>query len=355
MAGTPPAVRRSFGLVNDAVTSGSDYETLAAGAIPDATGIFIPAQSDSLDKNAAWIERNDEMRGIRAAPPRLPFKQSPSMTVGLRAYPSICKQLVRRCFGVADVVSGGASPYTHLLKPAAAGVSVLPAAHAQLVRDEINHKMSGAYVESLGFSFGEEDATLETVLRGLYQKNDVAAPPTASFTGLSENPFMLRDAKVFVDGSATQLDYLEGFDFSYSNALPDPYFMPGRNVVAQNIGTPARYRKLWFPRHYRLNSIPDVSYTLRFGQGVAAQELAHDLGQVQKFVFDCYGDPITGGTEIMRITVFAGVHGGGGLEGGTARDDQSSSYDGNAFYSTADAGDVQIEFLDASATAIALV
>lgn len=355
MAGSPPTIKRAFGIINDAVSSGSDYETLTSGAIPDATGMWIPAQSDNLDKNPEWIERTDEMRGIRSAPPRLPFKQAPSMSVGFRAYPSVMRQMVRRCFGVAGVVTGS-GPYTEAFTPAPAGTAVLPACHAQLIRDDLNHKMSGAYIESLAMSFGDQDGTVEAVLRGLYQKHDVAAQPTPSFSGLSENPLMLRDAQVFVDGSVTALANLEGFDFSYNNNLPAPHHQPGRNVILQSIGSPALNRKLWFPQHYRLNSIPDVSFELRFGQGIAAQELAHDYGQVQKLVLEVSGDPITpSGVEIMRITIYAGVYGSGGPEAGSARDDLSSGYQGNAFYSTADANDVKIEFVKQASGATALV
>jgi hypothetical protein len=76
---------------------------------------------------------------------------------------------------------------------------------------------------------------------------------------------------------------------------------------------------------------------------------------VQKFVFECTGGPLgttPAATELLRITIHAGAHTGGGPEALTSREDLTARYEGGSFYDTTAGTDVDIEIVNATATAI---
>lgn len=341
-------IRRLFAIADDPTAGGSSYDDLTTGLVPDSS-IFWPVTGGTLDWNVTRTERTDEVRGRRAATAPVPFQAAPVMTIPSRAYLSIAKKALRKTLGGTDVVTGTSpGPYTHTMGVLGFGTTALPAVYTQLVRDDLNHKMSGGAFNRTSFTFPMDgEATMEMEIWGLYAANFATAPPTAVFTGLSSDPLYLRDAQVFIDGSSTAIPDLQGFEFSFTNNLTAKRYAK-RNVVTQSIGTPALTRKLWWPEENKLGAAQDVTYAINFGNVNTAQDLAGIYGQVQKFVFECAGAPIpsTATTEILRFTIQAGEHTGGGPEALAARDDITHRVEGGAFYDESAGRDILVEILD---------
>lgn len=348
-------IRRLFGIANDSVAGGSEYNDLTAGAVPDAD-TFWPVTGGNLDHNIERTSRNDEVRGRRAATAPEPFRAAPAMTVPFPVYRSVVEKILRKTLGGTDTVSGGVvpAPQTHTLGTLGFGSTALPAVHAQLVRDDLNHKMSGGAFNRVSLTFPlDGEATGETEIWGLYHAHFTGTVPTATYPDTT-NVLMLRDAQVFIDGAASAISDLQGFEFSFTNNLARKWYAK-RNVVTQTIGSPSTTKKLWFPAENKLGASQDVTYRINLGNVNTAQELAHDFAQIQKFVFEVEGNPLgttPAANELVRITIYNGVHTGGGSENLSARDDITSSFEGGAFYSTTDAADIKVEVVNASATPI---
>jgi len=445
------AIRRLFGIADDAQAGGSEYDQLAAGAIPDAS-IFWPVTGGSLDKNIEQTNRNDEVRGRRAGSPPRPFRAGPVLTVPVPAYLSVLKKALKKALGGTDVVTGSvAAGFTHNYGILGFGATDLPAVHAQLVRDDHNDKAAGCVYNRLSMTFPlDGEGTTEHELWAKYVKQDPAAPPSSVYTGLSSEPLMLRDARVWIDGAnevqtitvgtgttaftlgfdgatttsltgttataaqvktalealatigvgnvdvtgatggpftvtfknalggrnvaqistasntggvvttatstagGVALPNLQGFEFAFVNNLSRKWYAM-RNRVVQSLGSPASDHMLWWPAENKLGAMQDVTFAVNFGDVDTAADLAHDFRQIRKYVFECYGQAITGSTpgktETLRVTIYNGVFQSGGPEAMSARDDLTARYEGNAFYSEADAADVKVEVLDGVAAA----
>lgn len=345
----PAAIRRVFGMVDDATAGGSEFDDLVAGLVPDASE-FWPSNGGTFDRGITRTGREEEVRGRRASAPPLPFRAEPTMTIPANLYPSIFKKVAKIGMGGTPTNTGTApAAITHAYPPLGFGATQLPAVNVQLIRDDLNHKMSGAAVNRFSLAAPLDDnATLEVEFWGLYFAHFATAAPTVAFTGLDEEPVFLRDAQMFIDGSMTAVPDLQGFEFSFTNNLQrKPYAK--RNVVSQTIGTPPKLRRLWFPAENKVGASQDVTYGVTLGNTNTTQELAHDFGQVQKLVVELAGLPMTTtpvASKMIRITMYAGVHTGGGSEGLTAREDITSRFEGSAFYSDTDASDVKIELVD---------
>jgi hypothetical protein len=363
-----PTTRRLFGIIDDATAGGTTYDVLAAAPVggtvnvakttgepPDAS-IFYPVTSADFEPGIETIDRNDEVRGRRAVTAPRPFRGAPQMTFSAGAYRSLIEKVARKTLGGTDTPTGTApASITHNLSILGFGSTALPAVHAQMVRDDLNHKMSGGSFESMNLAFPlDGEGTIECTLMGLFAENFATAAPTATYTGFSEDVMMLRDAQVFIDGSGTSVTDLQGFNFGWTNNLNRKWFAK-RNVVTRTLGTPAKTYKLWYPQENKLGAAQDATYSIQFGNPSSAQELARDYAQVQKFVFEVVGGPLgttPAASELLRITIYGGVHTGGGAEGLNAREDITASFDGGAFYSEADSLDVKFEIVNATATAI---
>jgi len=356
-----PTIARVFGIVDDTVAGGSDYDAivLAAGTplVADAS-IFWPVTGGTFDPNIERIDRNAEVRGRRANTAPLPFRAGPTITVPVAAYRTVLEKVLYKCFGSKTTTGGtGAVPYTHTLKPTGFGTIALPACHVQLVRDDFNLKMAGSCVNRVTLNFPlDGEGTAEIEFMGLWFTETSDPAPTVTFTGQSADPFILRDAKMFIDGSPTAVQDLTGFSFSYANNFTRKWYA-GRDIQTRSLGTPTQTKRLWFPAQNKATGAPDTTYSIAFGNTVAAQEIANWFSQVEKLVFECTAGPLggsfTASTELLRITLFNAVNTGGGAEALTARDDITSSFDGGFFYSTADSTDVKIEIIsDTVGTAI---
>lgn len=345
-------MQRLFGIVDDTVPGGSDYDTLVTAAntpdlIPDAD-TFWPVTGGTFDPGLGRIDRNNEVRGRRANTSPISFRSDPTVTVPVAAYPSIMAKAFYKLLG-QDAVTGASSPYTHALTPVGFGTINLPAAHVQIVRDSLNVKLGGATLNRVTLQAPlDGEAAIEMEWYGKYFDNYATAPPTPSYTGVSANPLLLRDAKLFIDGSGTPVSDLQGLTFAYTNNLiRKPY--AGRNIAAKTLNS--LVHKLWFPTENKAQQAPDIAWSMQFGNTNAAQETAMWFSQSEKLVFEFTGDPIgsTGSNDLMRITIYSAVGTGGGAGPLSNRDDITSSFDGGAFYSTADALDVKVEFVTATA------
>jgi len=466
----PVTVRRAWGWIDDAqsASGGMTYDYASqnlSSVIPDAT-TWYPVTGGTLEKNIERIDRNDEARGRRAATAPRPFRAAPVMTVPVAAYRSVVEKVARKGLGGSAYSPTGTNPapIVHSLPIAGFGATGLPTMNAQLVRDALNEKMSGGAVQRFALSFPlDGEGTLEFELWGLYARHYASTPPSATFTGLSDDVLMLRDARAYLDSGAAvnevqtvtitgtptggswtytfrgqtsaaiaynavnsavqtalqamttigtggvtvtggpgpgtpyvltfagalagqdvplgtvdgssltggtnpaiaiaattpalggQVLDLQGFDFTWVNNLTRRHYAD-RNVVTQNLGSPAKTYKLWWPQENRMGASQDVTYGISFGDTNAAEELAADFAQVRKIVFEVAGGPLATTpivTELLRITIANGVHTGGGPEALSARDDLTARYEGGAFYSEADGYDVKFEVVNATQTAIA--
>lgn len=351
---------RQFGWVADpnSATGGTPYDTLAdvglGGTIPDAVE-WWPVTGGNLDKGTTNINRDAEARGHRGRTSQLPFRANPQMTIPVAAYHSIVKKVLKYALGIEGAITG-AGPYTHPLRTIeyADNTNFLPTVCTQLARDDLNQKMCGASVERVTLTFPlDGEATMEVEFHGLYQEHYSTAVPAADFSGLSGNPLALRDAQVFVDGSVSAIPDLQGFTIAWVNNLTDkPY--AGRNIKSRVIGSPALTRKVWYPQLQKIGAAQDVTFGLTFGNTNSGQELAEEYQQIEKYVFEVVGDPITGGTELLRFTIYNGTLTDGGASPLAARDDLTSDFTGQAWYSEADQRDVLVEVVDDDNTALAI-
>jgi hypothetical protein len=364
-----PTIRRLWGFVDDATAGGSSYDDLtgvvpgvssAAGTPIDSTAHW-PVTGGNIEFNVERIDRDEEVRGRRARTAPRPFRAAPVMTVPMNVYRSAAEKVFRKTLGGTSGVPVGTAPASmlHTFPVLGFGSTALPAIHTQLVRDDLNHKMSGGSINSLSMSFPlDGEGTMEFEIWGLYAAHFASAAPTATLTGFSEDVMMLRDAQVQLDtGSGlTTINDLEAFEFSFTNNLNRKWYAK-RNVVTQVLGTAAMQKtyKLWFPEENKLGAAQDVTYAIQFGNPNAAQELARDFAQVQKMVFEITGGPLgttPAASELIRITIYNGVHTGGGAEALTAREDMTARFEGGGFYSDADSADIKVEVVNATATAI---
>lgn len=352
-----PNVRRLFGVIDD-VVGGTSFENLSvAGTPPDAT-TFWAATGGTLDRGLTRIDRAPEVRGRRSVYAPLPFRAAPAMTIPFPAYRSIGEKLMRKCLGGIDTVTGSApAGWTHSLAELGFGSTQLPTLHCQLVRDDLNQKMSGGFVNRVTWTFPlDGEATLEAEIQGLYYNNFATAAPSATYTD-QDNVLMLRDASMFIDGAAVAIPDLVGASFVFNNNI-DRKWYSNHNVVAQTLGASPLLRKLWFPSQYKLGAQLDISGTITFGNTNTAQDLIVDFGQIQKFVFTCVGGPIPGSTgpvnEAITLTINAAelTPDSQTAEALQARGDIGYAVNFGGFYSPFDGFDTQFQSLNGLSAAL---
>jgi hypothetical protein len=366
-------IQRLFGLRDDPVAGGASFDALTTTNFPAATyptfavgpppeppdaNLFWPVTGGTVDQNIDRTDRSDEVRGRRAVTAPTPFRARPVMTVPIPAYRQVVEKALRKTLGGVDTVTGTAAPYTHTIAALGFGSTQLPSVVAQLVRDDLNAKMSGGSFNRFSITLPfDGEGSVEVEIDGLYYGNYARAIPTASYTGMTETQsvLMLRDAQAFIDGSGTAIPDLQAFDFAWVNNV-NPKWYARRNIDSRVIGVGGNQltRRLWYPQENKLGGAQDVTFGFSLGNVNMAQELARDFGQIQKFVVEAYGDPIaaTAATELVRFTLYGTEIVGGGAGAITARDDITSDFQGGAFYSTADAADVKVEIVNGTVAAI---
>ena len=328
-----PVLRRVFGFIDDATAGGKDFDTLA-GTIPDSTS-FWPVTGATIDGGIERIDRNAEVRGRRANTHPLPFRGAPSTTFTSGAYREIVEKALYKTMGVVNTT--GVGPYTHEITSLQFGSVNLPAMHLQLVRDDLNQKMGGCTINRTTLNFPlDGEGTVECEVYGKWLKEFATAAPTLSFTGLSDDILMLRDAQMVIDGAMDPVPDLTGFSFSYTNNLQRKWYA-GRNIEERTLNS--QVKKLWWPTENKAQAAPEITFGLEFGNTVIDQEVANMFAQVQELVFTCAGT----GTDELVITIHGGVFLGGGAESLSAREDITAPFEGGVFWDTAAAGDVTIE------------
>jgi hypothetical protein len=350
-------IRRLFGVIDD-VAGGTSYENLAAGVVPDAT-TFWPATGGTLDRGLTRIDRSAEVRGRRSVQAPLPFRAAPAMTVPFPAYRSITEKLMRKCLGGTDVTSGSASTgYTHSFTELGFGTTQLPTLHCQLVRDDLNHKMSGGTVNRVTLSFPlDGEGTLEAEIQGLYYNNFATAAPSATYTDV-DDVLMLRDASMFIDGANVAIPDLVGVDLTFNNNIDRKWYSNHNVVLQAALGASPLARKLWFPSQYKMGAQLDISGTLTFGNVNTAEDLALDFGQIQKFTFNVVGGPIPGSTgpvyESIQIVINASqlTADSAAASALAARGDITYAVNFGGFYSPYDGFDTQFKALNGISTAL---
>lgn len=351
-------IRRLFGYTDDAV-GGTSYENLAsAGVVPDAT-VFWPATGGTLDRGLTRIDRAPEVRGRRSVAPPLPFRAAPAMTVPFPAYRSIIEKLMRKCLGGTDTVTGSATAgYTHTIAELGFGSTQLPAMNLQMVRDDLNHKMSGGYVNRVTVDFPlDGEGTCEGEFQGLYYANYASAPPSATYTDV-DNVLVLRDAQMVIDATSVPIPDLIGVTLTFNNNIDRKWYANHNVVVQAALGASPLQRKLWFPSQYKMGAQLDISGTITFGNVNTAQDLALDFGQIQKFTFTVVGGPITGTTgpqyESIQMTINATQLTADSQAAAAlaARGDITYAVNFGGFLSTFDNTDTAFQSLNGIATAL---
>ena len=365
-----PTIRRTFGIKDDTIAGGSSFDDLAVGTggniktIPDAD-IFWPVTGGTVDQNLETLGREDEVRGRRAFVSPLPFRSNPVVTFPVAAYRSVMEKLLKKTLGVSGVPTGTApAPNIHTFTGLGFGSTALPAFHAQVVRDDLNYKVSGCSINRLSMTFPlDGEGGLEAEAWGLYHEAVVEVPPTATFSNV-DDVLMLRDCVAYFDPTTApappgvvvgaSIPDIQGFEFTWVNNLTrKPY--AGRNIGSRILGTPPKTRKLWYPEENKLGAAQDVTFAITFGNTNVAQEVARDYGQILKLVVDLAGAPLATtppSVELVRITIYNAMWTGGGADALSARDDITSRFEGGAFYSEAAAADVKIEVLNNVTTQI---
>jgi hypothetical protein len=333
------------------------YPTFNAGPPPEPPDaeVFWPITGGTLDQNTDRIDRNAEIRGRRAGTPPYAFRARPVMTVPVPAYQPALATALHKVLGGTDTVTSSSSTYTHSFSAIGYGTTSLPTVIAQLVRDDLNAKMSGGTFERVTATFPlDGEGTAECEIHGLYYGNFSSTPPTPDFTGTgmaeSDNVMMLRDAQMFVDDAVDAVDDLQGFTFAFvNNTVPKWYAR--RNIDTRVVGT-NQNRRIWYPQINRIGPAQDVTFGFSLGSVDAAEELARDFGQIEKFVVEIFGDPIgvTSVNEVIRFTLFGGQLTGGGAGPNSARDDITSDFEGGVYFSSADSNDLLIEIVNGSST-----
>lgn len=345
--GAPMAtIRRLFGFVADDTLGGTAYDGLVAGAIPDPD-TFWPITNVTIDKGLQTIDRNEEVRGRRGNTAPISFRAAPSATVQGLLYPDVAKKLVRLATGGTDSITGTSpAAITHRFDPVGFGTAALPAVHLAVVRDDVYHKLAGCQVSELQFNFPVDgEATFEATFVGKYYAQEDAAAPTATYDLSPNEPFMLRDAQMFVDGDSEAIDGLRGFNLTFNNGFRDPDFYPMRNRVAATTATPRRI--VWFPEQRRLGSAQTVSGQVQFHTGIADEDRKQDLTQAQEIVFDVESellDTTPEVAELLRITCSQTVYTGGGLGALTRDDDIQSEYELGVYVDESIGRDIRFEF-----------
>lgn len=350
--------RRLMGLADDAVAGGSEYDDLAGGAIPDA-GFFVPVDNANVNRNVTQLTRNQEVRGFRGNVAPLEFRADPRLPFECTAYGLLTKKLVRLWTGDTDAPSGTPpAAITHPFEAIQSGE--LPAVHATVVRDDQYDKVAGCVLNELALAFTMDDfAKVSGELWGKYalRESSGTVPPAGDFSDYDRRGYLLRDAAVYLAGSATPLASLSAISFAFTNNISDSSadrFAPLRNRVTTSYGTPAVERTVWWPYRHKFLSHA-ITGSLTLSDPNPDEDLKLELAHAEELVFEVQLedlDTTPAAIELLRITGPQMARTGGGPEQLTDEDSISASYDFGLYYDPETGDDVSVEFVDASSAQI---
>lgn len=355
---SPPAFARYFGFTADpnSAAGGSNMETIAAdatnfvgGVIPDVTNAR-PVTTATHDFAPTRISRANEVSSIRAAKPDVPFKVSPMYSYTIDAYRLDVERALKYVMG--SEVTTGAGPFVHTVSALALGSTQLPSALIQMIRDGVNLKSSGAVLESVDLTFPFDGAgTLQIEAHPLYSALVTTAMPTGTVAEPNALPLVIRDAQAVFDGGASSAISVSAFRFGYKNNGSYDRQVAGHCIDTKSVGLVPINRQLWYPYYHRVAARQTVTWGLDFLDTQQAQEVAALWGQLQKIVVTI-GEPNVAGNQIV-FNLFATEIESGGVDALTATGDQTTSFNGSAFYSSTDATDVSVAITNTTTGAIA--
>jgi hypothetical protein len=366
---TPPAVRRYFAVSPDpnSANGGTSLDQIAgntsagitadtanfpAGVIPDVTAA-LPVTSANVAWNPTNITRDNEVTGYRASRTPIPLLRTPQVDFTADAYQYIVEKFLKYAMGSEGTIVGSVAPYTHPLSPIGYGSTIQPSFLMQLIRDNINHKMSGVALESVNLTFAPAAAgTISVVGHPLYVHQELSsvAQPTGVLTQPAAEPMLIRDAVVVFDGGATSAVGVSEFTFGYANNGKYDRQVSGRCIDTKTVGTPSLLRKLHFPAYHKISGRQAVTFGLNYLDVQEAQEIAAQWGQIQKIVVTV-ADP-NSTTNLIRFTMYATELNGGGVDALQATGDQTAAFTGSAHYSASDGTDILVESVNSLATPI---
>lgn len=341
---------RAFGLAADEEPGGSTYDVIKAaphnGVIPPPDE-WWPVNEVTPDKGITNLENNDRVNGRRASDPPEPFRRNPAASVTCDAFFELLARALFWAYGLPNARTGVApAALTDLLKPIPYGSASTPKfRHMTLVRDELIYRYSGAMINNLAVNLpfdGNGTFTTEWLALFMQQRPAGEDQGTPDFGDIKPVTLKIRDVGVYMDGGVVKVPDVEAVSFNFGNqAIHKPY--SGHNVVPDP-DDPCF--KLWFPAEIRLGAGQDVGYGLTLGKTDAAEEFKQDFARAQKLVFEleeCPMPTVPPAVRIIRHTIAAGVHTGGGAGNLTKGDDITSAFTGSGHHSDADGLDIKTE------------
>lgn len=294
----------------------------ARNVVPNADDLW-PVTGVTVDRNITHLDRNDEITGFRGNPTPEEFRKDPRLTVSALAYPRLLERLLWHAMGTADTVTGTApAARTHLTRPVGySGSGLLPALHAQVVRDDQMDWVSGCYVNSITITFGlDGHGTLETELWGLYHVSASAGTvPALTRNTRDIKTLKLRDLRAYFDGSPVVVSGVTSFSFTFNNNLVDnseARFAAGQQID-QITDSDGVLRRVWYPSQHFVGGSQSVSGEIGFSSVQRLEEVKYELAQAEQIVAEIEGGllattPVV--KEMMRFTILNAVRSGGGAE-----------------------------------------
>ncbi len=356
---TPPPFRRYFGLTNDpnSAAGGTNLETMVADTvnfptadIPDITNAW-PVITATADWGKGVINRDNEVTGVRASRPPIPFKATPTIPFTVDAYRYTMEKALKSVMGAEGAITG-AGPYAHPLSVLPFGAGIIPSLNLQIIRDSMHHKATGAVLESVECTFPfDGPGTVACEAHPLYMRQEpsTVAMPTGVIPEVNAQPILVRDATIVFDGGTSTIG-INQFSFGVKNNGRYDWQSAGHCSEQRVVGTPGVLRQLWFPHYHKIIARHTVTFHVGFEDTQEIQETAMQWGQIQKVVVTL-ADPTVAGNSIV-ITQFATEIEGGGVDALTASGNQTAAFDGRGYYSASDGTDILVTVNNQSATPI---
>lgn len=364
---------RWLGTIDDPVAAGSNLETLAAIAAGSpailAPTAFYPVTTGQVDPGVTPLERTDEIRGRRGDTAPISFRSDPRLTFEARAYPSLCRTLLRRALnGTVSSAGVGPAAITSTFGPVQTGS--LKALVAWLVREGQLDRLTGMWLNEVGFDFPiDEEGSVSVEGWGLYHDTDDPAargtdpntnvgaalptPGAGEYTAFTET-YMLRDAYATRGATNIEITNLAGFGITFNNGLIDDVrsrYRPRKNIEKYTVDTIPH--RLWYPNRHKFSAMP-ITGRIDLSDVDAVADLKRKLFHAEKLVFEV-GGPALATTpvvdDVMRFTCYNHAPTGGGADPIAREGDQTASYEFTAYVDPTTGKDVEVSFVGAAALA----
>lgn len=283
-------------IIGDSTAGGKTADVFSAPL--SVTGARTwPLTKLNFSRGAENLNRDDEMRGTRAAVADLEYKWNPSVTAGGYIYQPILKSLLYQILGVASSSGSSTTGYTHQLSPVLDTSSYGPASALAFKRDteSVSRNLIGALMNELTLTFPKTgQATWEATWVGLYLDEAGTAPPTPDFTYLGSPERMLtgRDGKLFEAGSSTATAEVESLTMKFGPLYEDADWDWGANV--KDIVVDSVTSRVWFPSQRVLQGMRTITGSVGFRGLNPTRDLRADLQRTRQLRADFTGRNIAG-------------------------------------------------------------